>query len=114
MTMKSGRLDLTIPEAMPKGGEIYALVRQGGRLQGMIRIYIEPNDGPLLMRDLATVNDQQIPEGEIVLAEIDRSGTNVDAGPASLFFYPFEKTVAARPEPRAIFARRMRSALSLM
>lgn len=98
LTLKGDRLDVTIPEAMPKGGEIYAVMRQGGLVKGMIRVYVAPNEGPLTMRDLAIVGGDQIdPAFDIVLAEIDRGGTHLDAAPASPYFYPFEKTVALLP-----------------
>lgn len=98
LTLKAGRLDVLIPEAMPKGAEIYALVRQGGALKGMIRVFVAPNEGPLYMRDLEIVGGDQLDTAwEIVLAEIDRGGTHLDAAPASPYFYPFEKTVAALP-----------------
>jgi len=105
LTLKADRLDVLIPEAMPKGAEIYALVRQGGALRGMIRVFVAPNQGPLHMRDLPMAGTGQIADGvdpagpapDLVLAEIDRSGTNVDVAPASPYFYPFEKTVASLP-----------------
>jgi rhomboid protease GluP len=105
LALHSDRLDVLIPEAMPNGAEIYALVRQGGVLKGMIRVYVAPNTGPLQLRDLPMVGTGQIADGvdpagpapEVVLAEIDRNGTDVDVAPASPYFYPFEKTVAVLP-----------------
>ena len=98
LTLQGGHLDVLIPQAMPKGAEIYALVRQDGALKGMIRVFVAPNEGPLHMRDLPVVDGDRLdPAGDIVLAEIDRGGTRLDAAPASPHYYPFEKTVAALP-----------------
>lgn len=98
VALKVGRLDVGIPEAMPKGGEIYALVRQDGALKGMIRVFVAPTAGPLQLRDLEIAGGEQIDGApEIVLAEIDRGGTHLDTAPVSSFFYPFEETVAELP-----------------
>lgn len=96
-------LDVTIPDPQPEGAEIYALVRQGASLRGMIRIYIAPGRDADQRSTWNIRGQEQIDQNldangaspTLIVAEFDRTKCTVPEGGAN--FYPFEKKVAAYP-----------------